>query len=218
MSAFTPAMETALSADFPLVCGLLKIELPEHTIRLCDGAGVVTFGGDTYVGRDPVFGTLAEVEPIGDGVGDEAPGLSFTLHPPRDTAAATLAGAAMQGSPVNLWLAAVNRATGAVIPDPLPIFSGELDQPVITVDKGSRELEYECVSGFERLFDNDEGIRLSDSWHRSIWPGEQGLANVSGIIKKVYWGVSSPPASVTYPFNGFFGNVFGDFVNGLADR
>src|SRR3546814_20326641 len=87
----------------------------------------------------------------------------------------------MQGSVVSLWLAAVDRATGAVIPEPLLLFTGELDQPTLTVDKGSRELEFECVSGFERLFDNEEGLRLADSWHQSVWPGEMGLANVTGI-------------------------------------
>src|SRR3546814_10076287 len=80
--------------------------------------------------------------------------------------------------------------------EPLLLFTGELDQPTLTVDKGSRELEFECVSGFERLFDNEEGLRLADSWHQSVWPGEMGLANVSGIITTVYWGVEAPAGEI----------------------
>src|SRR3546814_2304754 len=70
MSQFTPAMETALAAETPLVVGLLKIELPDATIRLLDGSGQLVFDGETYTGRDPVFGSLAAVEAIEDGVGD----------------------------------------------------------------------------------------------------------------------------------------------------
>src|SRR3546814_520081 len=112
MSQFTPAMETALAAETPLVVGLLKIELPDATIRLLDGSGQLVFDGETYTGRDPVFGSLAAVEAIEDGVGDEAPALNFTLLPASDAASAELASPDMQGSVVSLWLAAVDRATG----------------------------------------------------------------------------------------------------------
>lgn len=202
MSQLTPAMDAALSADTPLVCGLLKITLPSGALRLMDGSGQLVFGGEVYVGRDPVFGSLASVDAIEDGVGDEAPALSFTLLPGSDASAASLAAPEMQGSPVSLWLAAVDRTTGLVIPDPLLLFTGELDQPTLTVDKGVRELEFECVSGFERLFDNDEGIRLADSWHKGVWPGELGLSNVSGISKTIYWGVEAPVSSISYGGGG----------------
>src|SRR3546814_7291421 len=135
MSQFTPAMETALAAETPLVVGLLKIELPDATIRLRDGSGQLVFDGETYTGRDPVFGSLAAVEAIEDGVGDEAPALNFTLLPASDAASAELASPDMQGSVVSLWLAAVDRATGAVIPEPLLLFTGELAQPPLTVDR-----------------------------------------------------------------------------------
>src|SRR3546814_15206260 len=91
MSQFTPAMETALAAETPLVVGLLKIELPDATIRLLDGSGQLVFDGETYTGRDRVFGSLAAVEAIEDGVGDEAPALNFTLLPASDAASAALA-------------------------------------------------------------------------------------------------------------------------------
>src|SRR3546814_12965143 len=136
MSQFTRGMETALAAETPLVVGLLKIELPDATIRLLDGSGQLVFDGETYTGRDPVFGSLAAVEAIEDGVGDEAPALNFTLLPASDAASAELASPDMQGSVVSLWLAAVDRATGAVIPAPLLPFTGELDPPHPTVTNG----------------------------------------------------------------------------------
>ena len=200
MSAFTPAVEAALAADTPLVAGVLKIVLPDATIRLVDGSIALTVSGETYTGEDPVFGSLAAVDDISDGIGDQAPAISFTLHPASDAAAADLSSPAMQGSLVRLQLVAIDRATGAVIPDPLDLFVGELDQPILSVDKGVRELEYECVSGMERLFEIREGIRLADSWHQSIWPGETGLENVTELTKTVYWGVHSPnPTIASFP-------------------
>lgn len=211
MSLFTPAMEAALSSPFATVFGAIKIELPGHTITLLDGSGSVTFGGDTYTGRDDTFGTLSAIGTFSDGVGDEAPALNITLSPAGDAEAADLSAATMQGSPVTVSLGALDRATGAVIADPLPLFIGELDQPVLSADKGERELEYECVSGLERLFSDDEGARLSDSFHKMVWPGETGLANVTGVTKTIYWGVTKPAGAVQ-TFSG------GTFAGGAANR
>src|SRR5687768_11587391 len=98
MSTLTPGVQTALEADTPLVAGVLKIVLPDATIRLLDGSGSLTIDGETYTGRDDVFGSLAGVDEIGDGVGDEAPAMSFTLHPADDAAAADLSSPTMQNS------------------------------------------------------------------------------------------------------------------------
>jgi hypothetical protein len=204
MSLFTPAMEAELAKPFATVFGAVEIVLPAHTIRLLDGAGSLTFGGHTFTGQDDTFGVLSAIDSFSDGIGDEAPALNITLAPAGDAAAATLSSATMQGSPVTVWLGAVDRATGIVIADPLTIFVGELDQPILTADKGTRELEYECVSGFERLFSDDEGARLSDSHHKMVWPGETGLANVSSVTKTIYWGLDRPAGSIVAATSGTF--------------
>jgi hypothetical protein len=185
-------METALAADTPLVFGAVQVDLPSYTLRLLDGAGQLTFNGGTFLGRDPTFGVLAAVEVSEDGMGDEAPDGSLTLHPSSAAAAATLAAPAMQGSRVRMWLGAVDRATGAVIADPYLLTTLELDQPILSAGKGVRTLEYECVSPWDRLFDNDEGFRLSDANHKRVWSGEEGLEHMSGLVKKIYWGVAGP--------------------------
>jgi hypothetical protein len=197
MTALTPEMETALGASNPLIFGALRIALPSYTLCLLDGAGTVSFNGDTYVGRDPTYGVLAGIDAIDDGVGDQAPALSISLFPPDATAAAVLSHPALQGSEVQLWLGALDRTSGAVIPDPTLLFLGELDQPTLRGSRGKRVLDYECVSAFERLFDNDEGARLADSFHKTIWPGETGLANVTGVTKKVYWGTEGAGGAIS---------------------
>jgi hypothetical protein len=165
MSQFTPTVDTALRADAPLIAGLLKIMLPSATVLLTDGSGEIPWNGETYLGRDPVYGVLAAVDQLSDGSGDEAPAIKFTLHPASDAAAADLAGATMQGSPVYLWLA--------------------------------------------------------DHFHQMVWPGETGLANVTSIIKTVYWGVHAPASAIAVAPNSFAGALAGGMnfsfpVNGAA--
>lgn len=207
-------METALSADTPLIFGALKIELPSYTLCLLDGAGVVSFGGDIYVGRDDTFGVLAAIDVLSDGVGDEAPALSITLSPGDDAAANVLANPLMQGSPVTLSLGVIDRTTGAPIPDPLMLFYGEVDQPTLKVGKGERSVEFECVSSFERLFDVDEGMRLADSFQQTVWPGDTGLSNITGVTKKIYWGSQGPNSSISYNGgSGGFGGSLGRPAN-----
>lgn len=193
MSALTPAMDTALAADRVLLFGAIQIDLPSYTLRLLDGMSELTFNGGSFVGRDATFGALDSIDEPDDGMGDEAPAMSITLLPSSSAAATTLAAATMQGSRIRVWLGAVSG--GTVVSDPYLLLDGEIDQPILTLSKGARKLEYECVSSFERLFEADEGFRLVDAEHQRIWPGETGLENVTELPKTIYWGTDRPVAS-----------------------
>lgn len=196
MTQLTPALEAALKTVDPMVFGAVAIDLPGRQVNLLDGAGAVTFGGRTYVGRDDTYGVLAAVEPLSEAMGSEAPSLRISLYPASDAAAAALAAPTMQGSRVMLFIGAVNPATGAVIADPELQFLGELDVATITVGANGRQVDYDVVSVFERFFDVDEGARLVPAFHKSIWPGELGFDFVTGVEDKVYWGVEAPVGSV----------------------
>jgi hypothetical protein len=203
------AMDTALAGDRVLLFGAVRIELPGYSLRLLDGSGFAVFDGGTFLGIDPVFGTLAAISELTDGAGDEAPAIGITILPPTDTAAATLAAAAMQGSIVTVKVGAMNMATGAVIGDPYLLFVGEIDVPGLASGAEGRTLEYEVVSVLERLFDDDEGARLVDGYHQSIWPGEMAFFDVTGIEQTVYWGQTPPKGSITYGSGGGGGGNFG---------
>ena len=198
MTVLTPALDAALRGDAPIVFGAVALALPGGTVNLLDGAGTLTFGGATWVGDDAAFGSLAAVDTISDGAGDNAPALALTLFPADGTAATTLCAPEMQGAGVTLWLGAVDRATGAVIADPQLLFLGELDVPTLTADTGKRAIEYTVVSAFERLFEDDASARLSSGHHRSLFPAEAGLDFVTGVDQPVFWGVEGTPSAITY--------------------
>jgi hypothetical protein len=207
-----PVLTAAAAADSPFLFGALKIEFPGYTLCLLDGSGRLTFGGNTYVGEDPTFGTIDSIDQISERIGDEAPELRLTLNPPDAVAAAQLASATMQGSRVTIYFGAFDPTTNAPIGTPEVIFLGEIDVPTIEVREGSRTVEFTVVSVFERLFEINEGERASDGWHHSIWPGERGFEHVTGTVKNLYWGAKRPvPQQV--------GNGWGSLVNirdGLA--
>lgn len=207
MSELTPALDAALAADRPLVFGALELDLPGGAARFLDGAGEISFAGRTFFGTDPSFGTIAAIDAIDDGGTDEAPGLGVTLLPPNDTAAAVLAGAAVQGSTATIWIGAIDSFTGIPIPDPYLVFLGEIDVATISADETGRSVDYDLVSMSERFFDTDEGFRLNAAFHQSVWPGETGFFDVTGIEQTIYWGVAPPPGAVTTGGGG--GNSYG---------
>lgn len=197
MTALTPQLDIALRSANPTIFGALSFALPGYTLNLLDGAGQVSFGGKTFLGEDATFGVLSDVEELTDGAGDSAPSFTITLIPSDTAAAATLAAPTMQGASVQLFIGALNPATGLAIPDPHLVFSGEIDVPTLHADEAGRRVEYEVTSVLERLFEDDESARLSPGHHRSIFPAEAGLDFVTGVDQPVYWGIATPANVVT---------------------
>lgn len=190
-----PDDATFAAFDGPAVVMFIavEIELPSGgQIRLLDGAASVSFGGRVFVGLDPQYGVLTEIDAVSDGVGDEAPGLRIVINPATPDAGAILAAQDMQGRHVLMWIGAVDPATGAVLPDPILVFAGEVDQGVLRIGIGQRQLSLECVSVWERLFEDGEGVRLSNAFHQLAWPGELGLEFVTDVARQLPWGSNIP--------------------------
>lgn len=196
-----PLLSTATAAAFAarsvLMFCAVEIDLPGGALRLLDGPGQVTFGGRTFVAKDPVYGTLGGVEEVTDGVEVEAPEITVTILPPTMTAAASLASPAAQFAPVTIWVGALDKVTGDVIADPYLLFLGEVDVPTLIGDAESRQLQYSVTSVFELLFETDEGSNLNNSFHQSVWPGELGFEYVSEVQRQLPWGAETArPAAV----------------------
>ncbi|QQN73958.1 hypothetical protein [Croceicoccus sp. YJ47] len=174
--------------------GLVKIELPGATVRLCDG-GFVTFDGEVYRSADPVFGVIGSISPLTDGVGEEIPALEMVLLPAGDSAPAQLSQPGFQRSVVRFWVGEYDQDTGQLIGVPDLLFHGQIDVTTLRVGRAVRELAMTIVSTAERMFMRNEGNSLSPRWHKSVWPGEQGHDNAIGLTVPVSWGVESRPVA-----------------------
>ncbi len=196
MTQLSAPMAAALERLAPLLFVAVEVQTGGAPLRLLDGSSEVTFAGRTFRGEDPDYGALALLEPIIDGVGDEAPSVRLTVNPPDAAAAARLAGASMQGRPMLLWIGVINPMTGAVDGDPFLAFAGEVDHPILRVGEGTRSVTLECVSIWERFFEDFEGVRLSNAFHQSVWPGELGLEFVTDVKRSLPWGSDAPRPDV----------------------
>ncbi len=183
--------------------GLLKIELPAATVRLCDG-GIIRWGSEVFRAKDALFGNIGSFGEINEGVGEEVPAFDVTFLPPDGVDPNDLAAPGYQASRFTAWIAEYDPATGEVTGTPDLIFLGQLDQIEYARDKGSHELNVQIVSLAERLFNRNEGNTLSPSFHKSVWPGETGQDAANGLSVPVAWGTESPSGGTAVP-SGLFG-------------
>lgn len=194
--------------------GLLKIALTTGVeINLCDG-GFIVYDGDTYQSQDPIFGTISSIQPLSEGVGEEVPALEIALSPNTETSAADLSQPGHQRSQVWLWIAEKDEEAGTIIGEPDLLFFGQIDQTRLRVGRNSRELSMTVVSTLERLFMRNEGNSLSPSFHKSVWPGETGHDNASGLSIAVAWGVESSGGGAFGSYGGGSGGGSGGGVGG----
>lgn len=202
MTSLTPAFDAELQKPALIMFGAVEILLPDYDLRLVDGAGVISFGGSTFVGRDETFGTLGGISDYVDGVDDEAPTLTLTLNTPTNAAMAAIAAPGAQGSQVSIWVGALDPVTGLVIEDPDLCFLGQTDVPTQRVGERSRSLELSIVSIFDLLFDQDEGVCLNVGFDNLLHPGQLGLEFVSVVREPPVWGSDAPKAGLK---TGIFG-------------
>lgn len=185
------ALVAALQAPAPTKCTLVRFDLPGGALCLTDG-GFVTFdagegeGAEGYVARDLIYGTIDQMPSMQDGADSKSPRLDIVILPPTDTALATLSSLAIQGTRVQWWEGAIDRATGLLIGEPELKFDGEFDRARLSVgDKWALTLE--CGTQAERQIESNADWRLNNSLHSLIWPGERGMEFVDGVTKKKEW-------------------------------
>lgn len=170
--------------------GLMKMEMPTRTVLLCDG-GFIVFDGETYRSADDVFGTIASLEGLGEGVGDEVPALEVTFYPHGDAAPGDLSQPGFQTSRVRFWIGEYDVDAGTITGTPDLVFDGQLDRTALTVGQ-TREVACSVVSLAERLFELNIGNSLNPNFHKSVWPGELGHDNATGLSVPVAWGAEKP--------------------------
>lgn len=174
--------------------GLVKLEMPDGDARICDGAWF-DFDGERYFEVDPVWGSIGGVEPVNEGVGDEVPSLQMTLLPPTSSGPGDIHQPGMQASRARFWVAEYDVATGLLTGDPDLLFDGQVDQCSLEFAGPERRVAMSVVSTAERLFERNSGNSLTSVFHKSIWPGELGHDNATGLSIPVAWGAESPSAA-----------------------
>lgn len=187
------AWSAAASTHFTAI----ELVLPAATLRICSG-GFVSFDVDgspqAFDAEDSTYGTLIGAGPITDGIeaSPSAARLKVAIAPPSDTAVEALTAPGAQGSAIRIWQGAIVEATGLADGEPELIFSGVLDFARLTVDAAGWAVALECGTDEELQLEPDGQRRLSDQFHRMVWPGEYGLQYVTNTTRKIYWRLAEP--------------------------
>jgi hypothetical protein len=182
--------------------GLMEMQLRDgRTIRLCDG-GFVVVDGNLYKSADDTFGTIGSMEGFREGVGDSVPAFKLTFLPASTAAAADISAPGMQGSITRFYIAEVDAGTGLVIGTPDLMFDGQIDQTVLRIGRGRRELDIDFVSTAERLFSINEGNSLNPRFHKLVNPGELGEDNATGLGVSVAWGIEAQQNMTANSYGG----------------
>ena len=195
--------------------GLSRIDLPGRTVYLSEG-GAITWGAQVYLPVDEVLGTIAAIDALEEGIGNQVPAMEVTFLPHPDATPSDLAQPSWQRARARFWLADYVEATGAVTGTPTILFDGFFDQVLLRVGRERRALEVSVVSWLELLFALNRGNGLSPSHHKSVWSGETGHDQASGLPLPVAWGVEAPPqpvrgASTATGFAGYRTEAWGAF-------
>lgn len=197
--------------------GLIRIDLPSAVVlRLSEGAEI-KWGSDLFVPAHPVYGGLGSVEALTEGVGSEVPAAQIELLPPSTTSAAALVQPGAQKSLVRAWLAEIDLATSTVSGTPDLLFYGFLDQSRLVRGATALSLKISIVSLLEQLFELNIGNGLNPSFHKSVWPGETGEDQATGLVLQDAWGVESPLGQGGYASGGYAaggpGSIGGKVMN-----
>ncbi|MCC6567027.1 MAG: hypothetical protein IT298_14810 [Chloroflexi bacterium] len=121
--SLTTDQRTALSGDHVIRAHLVEIGLDTGTVRFCDAAHNISYGGNTWTGA----GALGGIEVIEEGLALESRGIRMTLSGIPTAIASAVLSEPMVFRPVKIYTAIYNRDTHALIDTPVLEWSGLLD-------------------------------------------------------------------------------------------
>lgn len=169
---------------------LVEWVTPAFTLRLSTG-GFIPWGQKVFLARDPTYGALGELPLFEDGIDSQTTRSSITIIPPDPDGIAAVADRAHQRTLIQVWDATLDGDTGFLIGEPDLLFRGMVDFPRLVIGE-TWEVVLECGTEEALLNEPNEDRRLSHPFHQSVWPGETGLAYVTGLGRKVYWRANTP--------------------------
>ncbi len=181
--AMTTAAEAALTATDLRPVMFFEGEFPSAAVRLWTGLGPISWNSQTWEGAGSLIG-LTSVE---EGTDVVATGVEVTLAgvPPQFVSA--VIADAQQGLPGRVWIGFLDAA-GALIVDPVQVFTGRLDVPQIADGAETCTI---TISYESRLIDlnRPREFRYTHESQQVLFPGDLGFAYVAGLQdKEITWG------------------------------
>ena len=176
-------------ADLDFVSGIVRVH---------DGSGSLSFGGNTYSG----VGQFGGIDVIDENIDIVARGIKLTLSGVDSVFVTPTMTEVYQNRDVTLYLGFVNQATGALLDTPETIWEGRMNQMSFRIDKGVASIELTCE---HRLRREPRIARYSDEDQRVLFAGDRFfdlMFAIQGFVGKwgardSYYGGGGRPVSPT---------------------
>jgi len=211
------AMKASLGNDtiYPFLA--VKIALSGGAVCLTTSPAT-TIDGELYTDVDPVYGSLVTVRGLRDGIDSAVPQPDIEIAPASETGYVNLQTFAEQGARIKIFWGSWNYVAGVPYGVPSERFTGLLDRPEQGLSPRTKGLVLTCITSAARAFEASDHRRASDSFHKSIWPGERGFENLPMLDRDYYHRQSEPKASRdgSSSGGGSGGNVTVDQLNDVV--
>ena len=206
------AFKSAAAAGNVAPALLAYFDFSGGAVRIWSGLGDLSWGGNTYTGG----GDLVNVEPVQETNEVRANGLSFRLNGMPSAMVTRILAENYRGRSCKLWLGLFDAA-GAIIADPLLLFSGRMDQCLLEDSGDTASITLVAESRLVDLQRPRERRRTTVD-QQGLFSGDLGFDYVAGLQdREIVWGggtsgtngISAPSATGSVNGPRTFDNVGG---------
>jgi len=174
----TTAALNAVQAEVVARTVAVSLDFPSGISRFNGSPADIAIGGETFLGVGGLGGISATSE------SNELRAYDLTVElsgVPNDSVAVALT-EAYQGREGVVWEVLFDRATGAVIADPVVIFRGRMDQMTVQMGQAAKV----TVKLINRLADWERPklSRYTDEEQTRLYAGDDGLKFVAATVEK----------------------------------
>lgn len=202
----TNAVQTAAAAATVYPILFAYFDMTGGALRVCTANQTVVFGGYNWTG----IGDFGKVSPVKEGSTVSANGLSFGLAGIPSSLISEVLTLRSRGRTCTLWLGFYN-SSGALQADPFQLWSGRMDQPVVSDSGSESTIE---ISAESRLIELQRAReqRYTDENQQSLYPGDLGCEFIAALQdKEIIWGKASSTSAVGAPAGAFDSNGYASF-------
>lgn len=188
----TTEVESALSAQLVRPALLVHLDFPDEPVRAWSGVGPLLWDGHVWQGVGQ-FGGVSGLSETLD-LKSQAVDISLSGIPARNPDGTpmfdtieTVFAKHYQGRAVEFWYA-VFTESWELIPDPVSIWLGRMDAPVINLDGDSISVSLSAEHEFASLTrPRTRHYTVVD--HQKLYPGDKGFSYVGSLQEVlVLWG------------------------------
>jgi hypothetical protein len=188
-SGIVSATAAVLTAAHAPLCVLVEIELPSGTLRFTSAGHAIAWDGETWLGA----GELAKVEPIAEVASPQAAGINIQFSGIDADHVTAILDDHYQGNTARIWIATLDDGM-EVEGDPVLVFTGRLDEPVVTIGRTA-----EIQLGIENRFADWDRPRLrmyTDADQKARHATDRFFENVAAMEStSINWGTYRGPVA-----------------------